>query len=91
MEATGLHTNNPATFVSIKFIVTARHLEVATVGVWIDGRKATKTAIIKELRDMLLSGGLDGASDWNHPDAAESYIKKATEHAKELFPTFYKS
>jgi hypothetical protein len=33
MKATGLHTNNPATFVSIKFIVTAYHLEVAAMGV----------------------------------------------------------
>lgn len=91
MKATGLHKNHPATLVSIKFIVLAYHLETATIAVWIRGRKATKKAILEELKDMLLSGGADGANDWNHPDDAEPYIEKATLHCKKLFPTFYKT
>jgi hypothetical protein len=91
MKATHLHKDHLAAILNIKYIVTAYHLETATIAIWIDGRKATKSEIIRETRNMLFSGGSDGAANWNHVDDSEPYHDMAKEHVKQLFPTFYKT
>lgn len=91
MKATLLHKNIPVARIKISFLVRASHIETSIIQIWLNGHKATKRKIVEEIQNMFYSGGLDGCANWVNNDDRDEYSEKAKEHAKKLFPTFYKN
>lgn len=90
MIATHIYKEVPVRIITLKFVVSALHIETAAVALLTRGDKPTKKLINSELENMLRSGGSDGATDWVDENDIEMHIKEARNITRKLYPTFYK-
>jgi hypothetical protein len=91
MKATHTIKNVPVGFMTLKFSFDSFHLECAVIAIFLRGIKPNKGLIKEEIKNMLRSGGSDGAVDWIHENDYEAYIEKARAFTQKNYPTFYKS